>query len=178
VMIEKRQLNRNEERTLIINDASELYEIIGNDELLTMLNIQYRHKEIMMMKWKEGLRFSVIARRYGMSESHIRNIYKEAILILSKRISFAINEYYKTHKVMEENQKLKAEIEQYRMMINKTSDEEKVMLEYISVLQLKTADINDLSIRSKNVLAKHNVITLGDLIEYSSEDLYNFKNLG
>ena len=119
-----------------------------------------------------------IAKKYGLSRERARQIYRSAVNKLKSRAIFAIKEFSSQLSFAEENRILKEENAVYKKRFEALSERDKAMVGNAGILRTNILDIDDFSVRAKNVFRDNEIETLNDLLEFTEKDLYKFRNMG
>ncbi len=156
-------------------DSRVIADIVLTEEILSILNLSDRHKQILEKRYNEKLTLEEIASEFNISRERIRQINEQAIIRIKLRIQTLTNEYVASNILKDtindleaENANLKKKIEYYKS------------ISPVSEIDLLDIDLQrcSLSIRAKNSLKSANISKMRDLISYKLSDLMELKNTG
>jgi predicted DNA-binding protein YlxM (UPF0122 family) len=189
-------INFPEERELTKRDIQKIFKLIGRKELLDVFNLTEREKLILELFWGKQFTLQQIGDEINLTRERVRQIYEKAIRRILHAIRIANKKYTILNQILDENKALVTENEFLKRKLKSIS-----LRDYFNVMEGKFNEASeilpdeatrnflnklldipltelDLSVRAINSLAKQNIKSVGQLIQFSSKEIKRFPLLG
>lgn len=177
-------MNAIDERKLTIIDVKELFQILGNANLLSLFELSDRDKKILELRWKLGYSNKQIGYEYSISPERANQIYSRAKRRLIQNINVGRNKYFNLLNIEKENEELKYEneklindVEILNKRFDALNERDKKFVGTADVLNIKVVDL-DISVRLLKIFQHYDIKIINDLIQCSREELLMIWNFG